>query len=77
VYGSAVVGLFGSAMSYCSIICGVCVCGSYHCGVILLCDLVQLCVSWVAFVSGVSVDGSDLIKLWVQIRFSARFGLSV
>ena len=54
-----------------------CVCGSYHCGVILLCDLVQLCVSWVAFVSGVSVDGSDLIKLWVQIRFSARFGLSV
>ena len=27
--------------------------------------------------SGVSVDGSDLIKQCVQIRFSARFGLSV
>ena len=54
-----------------------CMCGSYCCGVILLCDLVQLCVSRVAFVSGVSVDGSDLIKLWVQTRFSARCGLSV
>ena len=54
-----------------------CMCGSYCCGVILFGDLVQLWVSCGASVCGVSVDGSDLIKPWVQIRFSARFGLSV
>ena len=53
------------------------VCVSYCCAVIIFGDLVQLWLSCVAFVSVVSVDGSDLIKQCVQIRFSARFGLSV